>query len=416
MPPRRFVDARPATGRRPTLFLGAPVRPARRPTPMPRLPVHAAPDSGPPTTPAPTLNAVSPRPPHQRLPTRRVMRLVVAALASALALAAAAQAAEPGPAPRQGQSAVTNRRAGWRAPAGGCVAPVPPQPNYAYVSNRIPPSSGRGYVSICPVSGNTTLGACTTSFGSRTFELPGGVAVSSGTYLYVADSSTVSICPITAADGSLGACTVTTANDGGGASTLSGPTGLAISGGYLYITNQVSSRVSICPLLHGGALGPCTSGTGNGLFSAPNGIAISGASAWVTNFANTKAVVVCPIEAGGALGTCTPAAPDGVFFEPAGIAVSGGYAYVTFGGSTSTVATVCTVALNGALTNCGYRYGFNDPSGVAIFNNYAWITNLGDNTVLACGPLEGSALGTCTTASSDASFDVPFGIAFMSSG
>ena len=120
-------------------------------------------------------------------------------------------------------------------------------------------------VSICQDSG-ASLTSCLTTPGGGAFNGPSGLAVA-GTYLYVTNTNanTVSTCPLTSPN-VLGACTTR--------SGFSGPTGVTIFRGQAYVTNSASNTVSYCPLVSGGAaLGPCSTSAGS--FSSPWGIAFA---------------------------------------------------------------------------------------------------------------------------------------------
>ena len=84
------------------------------------------------------------------------------------------------------------------------------------------------WVDVCTVSGDT-LGTCTTAVGN--FSAPAGLALNGG-YAYIANQNGfVSVCPL-ASDGTLGTSPTCKTSSGNG--TFSAANGIAISGGYAY--------------------------------------------------------------------------------------------------------------------------------------------------------------------------------------
>jgi 6-phosphogluconolactonase (cycloisomerase 2 family) len=137
----------------------------------------------------------------------------------------------------------------------------------AYVTNF-----GNSTISICPVNTTTGgFGTCTTTAAGGTINKPVGTIINStNTFAYTTNNHsatppyTVSICALNA-DGTFGACTISNAS-----STLNLPEGIGLNAAntFLYITNQGTNAVSICPV-NGGTLGTCSISTGGGAFNLP---------------------------------------------------------------------------------------------------------------------------------------------------
>jgi DNA-binding beta-propeller fold protein YncE len=203
--------------------------------------------------------------------------------------------------------------------------------DYLYASNF--DSSAGGSVSICPVNLDGSLAACVDS-GDMGGLLEGpqlvGISPGDATHLYssgTADQLSMTICDISASDGSLSACI---AASGSGPAPNPGfdvPEGIAFNalGTIAYIGNvgsstTVSSYVSICPV-NDGSFGACTITQGNGTFdfiqAAQIGLYISSATqiAYIPNN-NNNTVSICPINLDGSLGVCTTSAGGGTFNQP----------------------------------------------------------------------------------------------------
>ena len=297
--------------------------------------------------------------------------------------------------PRQGQRAVINRRAGGRAPSGGCVASVT---TYAYVGNQ-----GSNLVSICPVLSTGKLGTCTTSDGSGTFASPIAPTVAGG-YLYVSNgnSVTVSVCPITGPNGALGTCAPSITN---GRAYYT-----AIADGYAYVTKGPTDSISICPVVANGALGTCSTSNADGMLDTPYGIArAANGYAYIANYFGS--VAVC-LDSGNSLTSCSIPPGFDTFGRLSGVAVVGNYMYVA--NINSDTVDTCLLASPDVLQSCTTRTGFSQPSGIAIFGGKAYVTNLLSNTVSICPLLSGGAeLGSCSTFAD--TFSKPTGIAFVTS-
>jgi hypothetical protein len=140
-------------------------------------------------------------------------------------------------------------------------------------------------MTICDISASDgSLSACTAVSGSGPapnpgFNFPEGIGFNApGTIAYIGNvgstttiSNYVSICPVT--DGTFGACTVAQGN-GTFNFTASTQIGLFISSAtqIAYVPNNNSTTVSICPINLDGSLGICTSSDGGGTFNQPDAI------------------------------------------------------------------------------------------------------------------------------------------------
>ncbi len=286
------------------------------------------------------------------------------------------------------------------------------QVRFAYIVNNNNVST----VSVCPVHSDGTLGSCTVSNGSNTFNVPIGIAINAaGTLAYVVNlnNNTVSVCSIHP-DGSFGACEATSDP------TFNVPAAIVLNpaGTFAYIPNNIpSGTVSFCPINPDGTLGTCTASSP--VFSAPAGITINtaGTFAYVVN--NSGSVASCPINANGTFGACTTSDPGGTFSNSVGIALNaaGTLAYVV-NFDTNNVS-LCTINPNGTLNSCSTLNpggAFNGPTGVTINTAgtlaYVANNNLNINTISLCPINPDGTLNTCKVLS-DPTFSGPYDIALF---
>ncbi|MDR3476967.1 MAG: hypothetical protein P4M14_02915 [Gammaproteobacteria bacterium] len=149
-----------------------------------------------------------------------------------------------------------------------------PAATYLYVS------SGDAYVSICPVNGDGSLGTCNIVTGNGTIFFPQGVSFNAaGTYAYIASraANTVSVCPLNNNDGTFGVCITTTGN---GTFDFSGGEAVGLftstSTNYGYVPNDGTNTISICPISTiDGSLGTCIPTNGNGTFNQSSSVSIN---------------------------------------------------------------------------------------------------------------------------------------------
>lgn len=153
---------------------------------------------------------------------------------------------------------------------------------YLYITNS---SGGTGSILICPLSTTNPeilASSCSTSSAASSYvSAPSGITVYDN-YLYFVNNSwsgtgqgnaggIVTYCPINS-DGSLGSC----ANAGAPVSLFhsSGPNGIAIYNGYVYITDTTNGLVQ-CQLKTDHSInGSSCAATGNVTFTKPVGISI----------------------------------------------------------------------------------------------------------------------------------------------
>ncbi|MGC1386716.1 MAG: hypothetical protein WA807_01775 [Steroidobacteraceae bacterium] len=162
--------------------------------------------------------------------------------------------------------------------------------------------------------------------------------------LYITDNvSNVVRCTISGVDGSLPSC----ANVATG---LIAPTGIAFSGKYAYVTpGKVATDVDVCPVNSDGTLGACASATSATTFSLPNALAVSGGYLYVSD-ASGPNVYSCTINANGSLSACNQNNIGSVNTMD-GIAVTATNAFIvdSIGGN----LTTCTVnSTDGTLPAC----------------------------------------------------------------
>lgn len=280
---------------------------------------------------------------------------------------------------------------------------------YAYISNF-----NNNTVSICPVSADSSLGACTASTGTDTFSQPLSIAfVADGSWAYITnfDNSTVSICPVES-DGTFGACSTST-----GSATFIGSDGAVINAAntHLYITNYTFATTSICPInTTDGSIGDCTTTTGDGTFDQPQCIGLHGDFAYIANLTDT--VSICSVSSADAsLSDCTTSTGDGTFLTPEGISFHPDGTFMYVGNQETSLISICPLNADGSLGTCTTSSG-NDTFDFSVFtlaasftsgsNGYGYVPNSGNDTVSVCPVNADGTLGTCTVASDD-TFDQP---------
>lgn len=228
--------------------------------------------------------------------------------------------------------------------------------SYAYISYF---TSG---VDVCAVETNGSLSSCQ-STGSD-FEDPTGLSVQ-GSYLYAANgngSNSVTMCAVSASNGTLSGCTTT------------GPTGsadgLLVTSSYGYVPVGSPTMIQICSVDGNGALADCTSSGVNDQWSP----VISGGYAYMPGTGAGATINVCSVGSDGSLTNCEQSTVDSSSnAEAQSVAVTGSLAFVnvetSLGGSYDVY--VCLVsATTGALSNCEVSNGgvssFPDLWGIAV--------------------------------------------------
>jgi hypothetical protein len=210
--------------------------------------------------------------------------------------------------------------------------------NWVYVT----PGAAATDVDVCPVNTDGTFGNCTLA---ATFGLPNALAVSGG-YLYVSDASSpfVSSCPINNADGSLGAC-----NSSYIGIWINTMDGISVTSTNAYMVDVNGANLSTCTVSSiNGSLSACTQQTligtdpGNTLTTtAPRSAYVYGGNLYVGTGAGT---LILPIASDGTV--TVPVAP------------------ATCSASTTIVTSPCTIeenmpaqsAVSGFAFNNGYAY------------------------------------------------------------
>ena len=212
--------------------------------------------------------------------------------------------------------------------------PTSPTPAYTYVTAN---SNNIGSVYKCPLSPPIDLdNGCVATTG---FTRPLAAIAVSGWYVYAVDTdSSVYACPVWAQNGELpttsSGCVVSTSYGGGIQSSIGAPNGIAVSGGYAYVTTKNSwgsGGVYACPVSgQTGALPTTSAGcTTTSGFQDLQGIAVSGGYAYLATARGL--LYVCPVscQTGALPTTSAGCVTSSGFTQLDAISVSGGNAYVT---------------------------------------------------------------------------------------
>jgi len=184
-----------------------------------------------------------------------------------------------------------------------------------------------------------------------------------------------------------------------GGTTLSGcastgglnhATGIAFYGSYAYVS-QFGSSVSVCAVAGDGTLSSCTS-TGSG-FTDVTKLSVQGTQLYGANANNPGKVTYCAINTSdGTLSNCAVTAANTDSNGVSGVAVGPTYAYV---GSSSLAPSVCTVNVDGSLTNCTTTSA-GHSSDLALSDGFVYLAG-GNGTVQSCPVNSDGTLGACLT-------------------
>lgn len=281
---------------------------------------------------------------------------------------------------------------------------------FVYVTNY-----SSNMLAACPINLDGTLGTCTFSNPSSTFNGPDNLAVNAtGTFIYVANynNNTVSICGLNA-DGSVGTSCTASSDP-----TFNGPSGIAINSAntWAYVVNYNTSTASVCAINPNGTLAPCNAAVNpDGTFNVPNSVVLHNSEelAYVTN-SHGESVSTCTINSNGTLNSCTASDPEGTFAGPAGFAFNSTdtYGYVVNGRSGSESVSLCSIGANGLLVACTNLYSptfIGTNFGKIALNNrisFAYVANQFHNWIAMCPVNTDGTFSTCSE------FSNPDGTAF----
>jgi len=291
------------------------------------------------------------------------------------------------------------------------------------------------------------------------FYNPTGVAVDGGGNVYVADQNNNLIRKISP----LGTNWIVTSIAGGGqgsrdgtnsSAQFSSPTAIAVdNSGNLYVADQYNSDIRritlsgtnwvVTTIAGSAGLSGRQNGTnGDARFSNPSGIAVDGAGNLFVADEMNNAIrkitrsgtnwVVTTI-AGGTEGDQDGTNLAARFFGPSGVAVdTGGRVYVadqfnnsirlmTPVGTNWRVTTIAGQSVSGLSNGVGTNACFDAPLSVAVdASNNVYVADLFNNAIRRLAPsgsnwlvstIAGGSLGTSNGSGTNASFDLPFGVA-----
>lgn len=218
--------------------------------------------------------------------------------------------------------------------------------------------------------------------------------------LYVADygGNSVLMCP-TQSDGTLGTCQST-------GSGFSAPEDVKITGNRLYVTNYLSSSVSVCTINANGTLSNCATAA-SGLTDALS-IAINAAGTLAYLGSYSQPPSVCAIASNGLLSNCT--STGGIGTESWGLALSADGQYAYYSSPTEGTVDTCAIAVGGTLNSCTSTMPSDVMFGLAIYGNNLYEADLGGGAVALCALNNDDSIGSCATAASG--IISPIGFAF----
>ncbi len=312
-------------------------------------------------------------------------------------------------------------------------------PTYAYVAN-----AGSNTVSICPLANEGAEiieGTCTTDpIVNSYLNMPLAIVLNPpGDYLYIANGgNTLTICQITNNGGSLGPCT-----NSSGSGTFNLPDGIGFNplNRFVYLSNFSSGALSTCPIIsNGAAISGCTATNVNSAMqtNAVQSIILnaSGTYAYVTSGVGGSPpanswVSVCAVTNGGrSITSCATPFHDNSFNYPEGLAMNADSSYAYIGNASNNSISICQAANDGSsLSNCqsyfDYSFAFNNTNQVGLYMSsqpnphgitYGYIPNNtlnsnGQYTVSIC-PITaaGATVGPCA-GYHDSTFNAPSGLA-----
>ena len=174
---------------------------------------------------------------------------------------------------------------------------------------------------------------------------------------------------------------------------LQGPVGLAVMGSLLFVANQANNTVDEYDAGTGAPINPTfiapfsedDNPTG---VSKPTGLAVMGNMLYVSNF---KSGIV------GGYDISTGAANAKFFIrgltKPAGLAVAGGTLYVASCGPGISTGVISTHnSTTGGTMTPNFITGLSVPAGIVFSGNVLYVSNEGSDTVGAYDPLVGTAI------------------------
>jgi hypothetical protein len=249
-------------------------------------------------------------------------------------------------------------------------------------------------VSACPLSISDAVQTCITA--SNTFNAPSGIALYANfAYVTNAQGNTVAACSL-GAGGALSNCA--------SVGTFAAPTAVATNPTAPFIYLQQSSGLTVCAITPAtGTLSACTITAA--AFAPLNGIALSadGAHAYsVQSIVNTVIpadstdfIEVCNVSAtDGTLGACAPSVAN-TPLAVATLAVHNNDLYL----STSTGALyVCPIGAAGVIVACETTATGSNATAISFEDNTAFLST-GSTTLQSCLVNADGTLGSCTAVS-----------------
>ena len=306
---------------------------------------------------------------------------------------------------------------------------------YAYIVNN-----GSNNYTQCSVGANgINTSSCTmiTPSGSGALNQPLAIAINNGiAYITNSAESGYTQCTIVADNQSVNgvinpqSCLTTR-----GVKALSVPIAIAVSNGFAYILNQESQAGQNVPVpgyvqcavnANGIESSTCSAIvlSGNAILDAPTGVAVSNGFAYFSNNGANASYTQCAVNANGIeSSSCTTITPSGnaALNGPAAIAISNNYAYITnlndfsytqcaINGSGIIASSCTTVVPLGTPSGSGI---LASPAAITVSNGYAYITNWLNTSYTQCSVnSNGLAANSCTTIiPSQGIFNIPYGIA-----
>ena len=191
--------------------------------------------------------------------------------------------------------------------------------------------------------------------------------------------------------------------------------GIAVGGGYVYVSDSANNRIQRFRLDGSGARIWGPPGSGPGEFSSPRGLAVAGGLVYVADEGNHRVQALAldgrPLYAEGTFGK-----EPGEFVNPFGVAVHGGRVYVVDDNNNRIVALTPTLRYLEEWSGEGrYRLSYIRAAAVSP-SGRVYVADTGHERIVAFDPLGRGLLAFGTPGTAPGQLIAPLGVASDASG